>query len=202
MTGRPQLRAAQGLDVQQHGGDAVPPPCRAAFSKKPYAGIGSRRTPSDVLVLMHAIAATFAHRGWVLRSGGAVGADQAFASGAQFAGGETEIYLPWPGFAGERHARLERPTTRAYELTACHHPGWDRLSRGARALHARNAHQVLGADLTVPVALVVCWTPDGSLDGRSHASGGTGQALRIAKAHLIDVMNLARDEHASSPRRS
>jgi hypothetical protein len=36
------------------------------------------------------------------------------------------------------------------------HPAWSRLTRGVRALHARNCHQVLGADLAgEPGALCV-----------------------------------------------
>jgi hypothetical protein len=54
---------------------------------------------------------------------------------------------------------------------------------------------VLGADLTSPARFVLCWTPDGSLDGRGRRVGGTGQALRIAHHHGIGVINLARLEH-------
>jgi hypothetical protein len=160
-----------------------------------YTGIGSRRTPSDVLALMRVIAGALARRGWVLRSGGAPGADQAFAAGAEAAGGAIELYLPWSGFAPHAEARLARPTPAAYRLAARHHPAWERLNARARALHARNAHQVLGARLDTPTALIVCWTADGSLDGRQPAAGGTGQALRIAHAHRIDVINLARPAH-------
>ncbi|MGH2839675.1 MAG: hypothetical protein ACRDKY_02480, partial [Solirubrobacteraceae bacterium] len=44
-----------------------------------------------------------------------------------------------------------------------------------------------------------CWTPDGSLDGRGRGrgreGGGTGQALRLAVAHDVEVFNLARPDH-------
>jgi SLOG cluster4 family len=112
-----------------------------------YAGIGSQRTPGDVLELMRTIAVALARRGWVLRSGGAPGADQAFAAGARAAGGTIELYLPWTAFAGQAGAHLARPTRAAYRLAARHHPAWERLDGRARALHARNAHQVLGAGL-------------------------------------------------------
>lgn len=48
----------------------------------PYAGIGSRQTPDDILELMHRIGSTLAINGFTLRSGGAVGADTAFEQGA------------------------------------------------------------------------------------------------------------------------
>jgi hypothetical protein len=160
-----------------------------------YAGIGSRRTPRDVLELMRTIGAAMARRGWVLRSGGARGADQAFAAGARAAGGPIELYLPWSAFAGQADARLARPTAAAHRIAARHHPVWERLDGRARALHARNAHQVLGADLDAPAVLIVCWTADGSLDGQRRAAGGTGQALRIAHTHRVGVVNLARPAH-------
>lgn len=52
-------------------------------------------------------------------------------------------------------------------------------------LHARNCYQVLGADLRTPTQFVICWTPRGS------GEGGTGQALRIAKAYNIPIFDLA-----------
>lgn len=165
-----------------------------------YAGIGSRKTPPSILRVMREFAAEAARLGWTLRSGGAGGADETFENAAAAAGGTVECFHPWPGFRADERARpirptLERPTHAALALAADVHPAWSRLSRGARALQARNAHQVLGADLHTPSDVVVCWTPDGSLDGSSRESGGTGQALRIAARHGVPVLNLARAEH-------
>jgi hypothetical protein len=71
-------------------------------------------------------------------------------------------------------------------LASQFHPAWDRLSYGARMLHARNVHQVLGANILAPVfsSFVVCWTRDG-LGG-----GGTGQAIRIAERYNVPVFDL------------
>jgi hypothetical protein len=169
-----------------------------------YAGIGARETPPAALALIEAVSARLAWRGWVLRTGMSPGADQAFYRGARAQGGAVELYLPWPGF--EADARMEgegaevrelsRPSARAYELAERHHPAWGRLGAGARHLLARDGHQVLGADLATAAAFVVCWTADGSLDGAGAAAGGTGQALRIARAERVPVFNLARPEHA------
>src|SRR4051812_44414023 len=113
-----------------------------------YAGIGSRSTPPDVLQLFHDVAYQLATLGWTLRSGCAEGADTAFENGALDAylgpvsRPKPELYLPWPRFEG-RHkplVALERPAPPAYEIAAQHHPAWDRLSAGARSLHARNVH--------------------------------------------------------------
>lgn len=161
-----------------------------------YAGIGSRSTPADVLDMMRRLAGVLGRDGWTLRSGGARGADQAFMAGCEEAG-RAEIYLPWSRYEGISEFELERPTAAAFEIAASHHPAWHSCGRGARALHARNAHQILGADLDGPVSFIACWTPDGSLDGLGRHSGGTGQALRIGVSHEVPVVNLARPEHRS-----
>lgn len=156
-----------------------------------YAGIGSRRTPAEILDLMEQIAYWLADEdGMVLRSGHAPGADQAFESGAEAAGGDTEIFLPWKGFEGNVElprgcAVLTDPTADAYGIAAALHPVWERLGRGARALMARNCHQVLGASLDDPARFVLCWTP------RAAVTGGTGQALRLAEQYDVPIYNLA-----------
>ena len=185
-------------------------PRTQAWQQRPaYAGIGSRQTPAAVLAAIEVAAARFAGQGWVLRTGMSPGADQAFYRGARAARGLVELYLPWPDFEAE--ARLEgedgrvrvlgRASEQAHELAARHHPGWDALRAPARALLARDAHQLLGADLHAPVRLVVCWTADGSLDGAALWSDGTGQSLRIAARRGIAVLNLARPRPRPAPGR-
>lgn len=160
-----------------------------------YAGIGSRTTPGDILTLMHKFGYAFG-RNAILRSGAAPGADAAFEAGCDEAQGQKEIYLPWRRFNGYPHdGALHDPSEAAMELAAQYHPGWRYLKRSVKKLIARNGHQVLGQDLKTPVDLVVCWTPDGSLDGTGSKSGGTGQALRIAYDHLISIANMARADH-------
>jgi hypothetical protein len=160
-----------------------------------YAGIGSRATPHDVLELMTRLAAKLASENWTLRTGGAAGADQAFFDGAISVRGCAEVYLPWPGYNDHTECRLARPSQRAYEIAANHHPAWSVCSSGAKALHARNCHQILGDLLEQPVNFVLCYTPDGSLTGKSRTSGGTGQALRIATSAEVPVFNLQRSDH-------
>ena len=80
---------------------------------------------------------------------------------------------------------MERPCSEAYRIAAYHHPAWERLSPGVRALMARNVHVLLGSDLRSPAAFFACWTPGGEV------VGGTGHAIRVALAHGIPVVNLA-----------
>jgi hypothetical protein len=64
------------------------------------------------------------------------------------------------------------------------HPAWDRCNEWARGMHSRNCHQILGYDLQSPVDAVICWTPDGKIQG------GTSTAIRISMKYDIPVFNL------------
>lgn len=147
-----------------------------------YAGIGSRQTPAQMLAFMSKIAARLEAIGYILRSGGADGADSAFEAGVTDPA-HAQIFLPWRGFNG-RSGQFTGAPPAAYEMAENFHPNWDACSRGARALHARNCQQILGPQLDSPVDFVVCWTPGGS------GSGGTGQAIRLARASEIPVYDL------------
>ncbi len=151
-----------------------------------YAGIGARATPEHVVADMTVMAEWLAHAGWHLASGGAKGADTAFAGGAPAE--KRTLYLPWRGYNG--HGGLDCRVLSPSELEACMslaarlHPAWNRCSPAVRKLHARNAAVVLGPRLDRPVHAIVCWSPDGEI------VGGTGMALRIAAEHGIPVLNL------------
>jgi len=152
-------------------------------AEKFYVGIGSRKTPREILRLIYEFAIYLARTGWTLRSGRAEGADQAFEKGAKDGYGPTEIFHP------------EDATAAALELAAKYHPAWDRCNEYARKLLARDCHQVLGYDLKTPAKFIFCWTPDGSIGITTRETGGTGQAIRVAKANNIPIYNLARPEH-------
>jgi hypothetical protein len=149
-----------------------------------YAGIGSRSTPSDILSLMEKIGKRLGEKGWILRSGGADGADLAFERGCDMVNGKKEIFLPWKGFNGSK-STFTHPSEQAIKRVRLVHPAPDKLSSGARMLHARNVHQIEGSLLNDNVDIVICWTPKGEL------SGGTRTALVIAQSHQIPICNLA-----------
>lgn len=151
-----------------------------------YAGIGSRTTPNDVCRKMTSIARQLRDKGYILRTGGAVGADAAFALGA---GKDAEIFLPWANYnrdenTFDKHAMIYKGVCDdAIRIAKQFHPAYDLLSYGATKLIARNTYQILGPNLDDPVHFVICWTP-------STNHGGTSQAIRIANHHHVPVYNL------------
>lgn len=153
-----------------------------------YTGIGSRETPQSILSLMKDYSVKMAKDNHILRSGGANGADSAFEEGCLSENGKMEIYLPWKGFENKSgNGYISDIPKEAFDIAAKFHPNWNACSFGARKLHSRNICQILGKDLNTKTDLVVCWTKDGK------ASGGTGQAIRIAEHYGIRILNLKRE---------
>lgn len=140
--------------------------------EKLYAGIGSRRTPLHIRSVMTDFASVMYSRGWVLRSGGACGADQAFERGAHE---NTEIF------------KAEHATSEAVKLASSYHPAWGRCTKYVQKLHGRNAQIILGGMLDCPVRFTICWTADG------RDTGGTGLGIRLSVSENIPVYNLKHD---------
>ena len=163
-----------------------------------YSGIGSRETPEHILNIMHHIGAYLANQGWTLRSGAASGADASFEEGANHEDGATEIYLPWEGFNFSKsplHPKTYPFSDEEKAFAAQYHPNWKKCSPSARLLHQRNTRQLIGLEAihgeeVVVSKFVVCWTEGGAL------KGGTAQALRIATAINIPIINLGAAETA------
>lgn len=176
-----------------------------------YAGIGSRETPEDVGVVMKSIAGSLGKKGYILRSGGANGADTFFEQGASDHGHTADIWLPWTRFNG-RNSKLF-PIKKHFLVGEKIHPVWDKLKSPVQFLVSRNMAQVLGMDFDVDHVLaciekketpqpqdswssfVVCWTKD---KAQSHLevtsrTGGTGTAIKLASILGIPVFNLADD---------
>ena len=150
-----------------------------------YAGIGSRDTPPIVALEMTQLAEELALEGWHLSSGGADGADSAFADGA-LRSGARRIWIPWNGYNGMRRGagvvdcqthpqRWRMETVAAKAMTGGRGSGLGGLSRGVKALFVRNAFVIAAGAFDRPVDAVVCWNPVGK------ERGGTAHALRIAR---------------------
>lgn len=150
-----------------------------------YAGIGSRSTPTTVLILIEAIAEILAARGMTLRSGAALGADTAFERGCDKIHGKKEIYLPRYRFNGST-SHLYPPSRAAEVMASLYHPNWRACNWAARQFHARNCHQVFGKDLDDPVRFIVFWAPERN----GVVAGGTAMAVNLARQNGIPTFNL------------
>lgn len=158
-----------------------------------FTGVGSRNTPEPMLTWEQEVAKRLESMGYALRSGGAVGSDQAFQSGIVNPE-NMEIYLPWPGFndlqAHQPGFYMPKEFNNYYyavQIAAEVHPAWERLTGGARILHTRNVYQVLGQDLKSPSRLLLCWAPPSR---QNHVKGGTNTAVQLARRHHVPVINL------------
>lgn len=176
---------------------------------KYYSGVGSRSTPQNIQLLMTKLAFKLAQKGYILRSGGAGGADDAFERGVidyaeQYDSRDTlaQIYVPWAGFVEydemfkDWYKVLDRLPNKdkAQEIASKVHPAWDKCSRGAKALHTRNVYQVLGDSLNTPSQFLICWAEP---DKHGVPKGGTRTAWVLGEEYIgkEKCFNLYFEEH-------
>ena len=155
-----------------------------------YTGIGSRETPNHTLILMTKIAKYLDSLGFILRSGGASGADTAFANGAV----NKQIFIPWKNFNGIKDGIYlwdEQTKNQAFNdvFNCLGENHWNRLSNGGKELHLRNWRQIFGVNLNDKFSnFVICYTQNGI------PKGGTRTAILLALKNKIPVYNLGNNE--------
>ena len=150
-----------------------------------YAGIGSRDITSSEESRISKISSYLHSIGYILYSGNAEGSDFAFQKSCQLG----VSFLPWPGF----NKHLASPVIHcsdiskdAYDSVDKFHPNPFSLSSGARKMMARNYQQVFGIGNLPRVSFVVfCANEKNGI-----VSGGTGQAVRIARSVGIECVNV------------
>lgn len=183
-----------------------------------YTGIGSRETPPEVISVMEDAAYRLARMGFTLRSGKAGGADAAFQTGMQnyyetldngkqqeYCTRLAEIYIPWDGFASDNEhlwdfwdlplsyldTLMPEQILVREEMLQGIHPNYEALKRkrGAFALHSRNMHQVLGANILEPRPSSFCLYFAGE-DKNGNPKGGTATAVNLSKKYGVRTLNL------------
>lgn len=180
------------------------------------AGIGARGTPPKARKQITELGALCRRLGIWVRSGHAPGADYAWEKGARE---RTVVYLPFPGFndgaplltprvvclgqassgAGDYRRPHEQATERASQAIRDYHPSQGKLMGKPRLFQLRNYFQVMGAGPgDAPVGAVVYWAPE---DEAGNVEGGTGQAVRVARAAELPAWNLARVDAGEVARR-
>lgn len=142
-----------------------------------YAGIGSRKTPQSTQRKMTRDAKRLREAGYILRSGGAKGADAAFLDGARL---KAEVITP---AAATRRAKVK---AQEIWLLRDDRRGWPFEPESfIGKLMARNAMIIEGHKLDSPVDFVLCWTPN------AEWVGGTTQSLWHADSLGIPIYNYA-----------
>lgn len=151
-------------------------------------GIGSRKTPPEVLEEMRKVGQWCREQGHTLRSGHAEGADQAFEEGAQE---RCIAYTPWEGFEEDFKSKavifpvqdLEPPARKKAKRTLRLHPSsknkHQNLGGAFNNIMIRNALQVMGEDMKTPSDAVVYWALASAL-----------QAVRVALHFHVPLVDM------------
>lgn len=156
-----------------------------------YTGVGSRETPKEICELITKVAAKLANLGWIVRTGGAQGADEAFLAGC---GGRTENFVPWYGFGsyGGKIPNLDRNWDYLQNIDDINPLIYKRTTRelskykGFWKLQARNVSQVLGLDLDNPSKFCILYAPTTP----TGVTGGTNTAYQVAIQSGVSCFNL------------
>ena len=145
-----------------------------------YTGIGSREISPDGYELARQLGFYLAVKGLRLRSGGAIGADTAFAEGAGLKRPDLrDIFLP-RGVPAWAYREIVHYLDSGVFLSF--------MRPNTQALLARNMQQVLGREGDAKSAFLLYWAP--VPDGTANDAGGTRYAVRCAVAHRVPTLNI------------
>lgn len=167
-----------------------------------FTGIGSRETPKWIGLVLSKFTNYMTSRGYILRSGGAPGADTFCEDGVtntllKDSNDFKEIYIPWKGFNGsDSNLHTIEDSDEVIAIAEDNHPAYKYLKPQVKKLMNRNVYQVLGKDLNTPSEFVICYTSDGckSHVTRTNKTGGTGLAISVASKNNVPIINLG-DEY-------
>lgn len=153
---------------------------------KYYAGIGARKTPNDVLEYMEIQGKLLAEKGYVLRSGGAKGADSAFEKGCDSVRGLKQIWSTRNKHEWEEHDWVIPIISRA-----CWEKPFLSMQMHTQRLLGRNTYQLYGDpklfEDCVKSKFVLYWSQP---ENGENCSGGTRYAIRMAVEAEIPCFNL------------
>lgn len=156
--------------------------------------VGSREVDGDMQAWIASTGALLVRNDYVIISGNAEGADQAWQTGGNSVDPARVIVCqPWHGYNMQalhprNHVRQVRGvshSTRVHlaEVAAAVHPRWVSLSRSDRDLHIRN--------------VFLCEGSAGILGAPNHkkaGGGGTGMSIRLAKFWKIPFFDVTRTD--------
>ena len=150
-----------------------------------YSGIGHRSTPEKVRDMMTSIGSQLAQMGFILRSGNAIGADQAWEE--QVTRKMKEIFIV------ERKKScpfgiIADVTQEQWDFVVSHYHGgmraFSKQSAYVQYLFLRNLNILCGKHLDDKVDFVAYWHEG------EHCDGGTGHTVAMAKTLEIPCFNI------------
>lgn len=161
-----------------------------------YTGVGSRETPWYICNIMTVLASILEAQNFILRSGGALGADQAFEKGVSNPSRKMTLLADALFVENGKnilYTKYQISESRIFINNNNVHPLWHNLKEYAKKMHTRNIFQVMGLDLDKPAKFTVCWTRDAAktIEQTSRKTGGTGTAIKASCINNIPVYNLA-----------
>ena len=150
-----------------------------------YAGIGHRNTPEKVRDMMTNIGSQLAQMGFILRSGNAIGADQAWEE--EVTRKMKEIFI-----INRKHSCpfgiIPKFTQEQWDFVIRHYHGGEtafiKQSEYVQQLFLRNLNILCGKDLDDKVDFVAYWHEG------EHCDGGTGHTVAMAKTLGIPCFNI------------
>lgn len=154
-----------------------------------YSGVGSRETPIEICNLMTKIAFKLEQEGYILRSGHAEKADQAFEKGVKNSKNKCIYTIENFDFSPENYEMCKSEILNVLDSNL----NFDNYGKNAQILILRDVNQVLGSVKTefVKSKFLICWTKHTNYYAKPpNACGGTRFAVRIALKHDIPVFNL------------
>ena len=150
-----------------------------------YSGIGHRNTPEKVRDMMTSIGSQLAQMGFILRSGNAIGADQAWEE--EVTRKMKEIFI-----INRKHSCpfgiIPKFTQEQWDFVVRHYHGGEtdfiKQSEYVQQLFLRNLNILCGKHLDDKVDFVAYWHEG------EHCDGGTGHTVAMAKTLEIPCFNI------------
>lgn len=168
-------------------------------TRKFWTGVGTTEPTQDEYDLMVLIGQRMAEKGYILRSGRAIGSDAAFEEGVcRVDPALTEIWLPWRSYNEEdQHpdAHYFVPTqaqidaARRFYTEETDILSWfDRMKQGSQKMHGRNYFQVVGHQGDDPLSHLCIYCADEN--EKREVKGGTRSAVMISRHYERPTANI------------
>lgn len=154
---------------------------------KPYAVVGNREFPTDLMPKLTSIVKKLDSLGYTARTGSMKGLDICVEELTS----NVELQLPWKNF-NDKESKNTFSSPEILALAKSFQPGFDELSLPIKGFLAKNVRVLLGSKGISRAIFLLCHSEDG-VDSARHVSSRTasvGHAIKIADKFNIPVFNL------------